>query len=50
MSGKRDDDYVPPKDAAEAKAREYEDAHDHARAGKEKQGTSGSTKPHSVRN
>ena len=45
-----DDDYVPPKDAADAKAREYEETHDHARGGHEKQGTNTSSKPHSVRN
>ncbi len=46
----QDEDYVPPKDAADAKAQEYEDKYDHARGGHNKQGTSGSVKPHSVRN
>ena len=44
-----DEDYVAPKDKSEAQARDYEDSH-HDRAGHEKQGTSGSAKPHSVRN
>ena len=42
-------DYVAPKDAADAKARQYEDSH-HDRAGQDKSAPKGSSKPHSVRN
>jgi hypothetical protein len=49
MSG-HDDGSNKPRDAAEAKAQEFEDKHDHQRGGHDKQGTSGSSKPHSVRN
>ncbi len=46
-----DDDYVPPKDAAEAKARAYEDAQDGKAPGHggNKKGTSTSVKVSSVR-
>jgi hypothetical protein len=43
------DDYVAPRDSAEKKAQDFEDKYDHQRGGHEKQGTSGSVKPHSVR-
>eukprot|EP00331_Platyophrya_macrostoma_P025589 CAMPEP_0176437448 /NCGR_PEP_ID=MMETSP0127-20121128/18631_1 /TAXON_ID=938130 /ORGANISM="Platyophrya macrostoma, Strain WH" /LENGTH=48 /DNA_ID= /DNA_START= /DNA_END= /DNA_ORIENTATION= len=48
MSGKNED-YVPPKDKAEALAEEYENAH-HERAGHGKEAPSHQSKPHSVRN
>lgn len=48
---KQQDDYVPPKDAADAKAREYEDKYvEHTRAGHDKTGDKHSAKPSSVRN
>jgi hypothetical protein len=43
-----DENVVVPRDAAEAKAQEYEDGH-HDRAGHNKQAPSGASKPHSVR-
>jgi hypothetical protein len=48
MSG-HDDNTSKPRDAADAKAQEYEDKYDHQRGGHDKQGTSGSVKPSSVR-
>eukprot|EP00672_Neobodo_designis_P019429 CAMPEP_0174838268 /NCGR_PEP_ID=MMETSP1114-20130205/7285_1 /TAXON_ID=312471 /ORGANISM="Neobodo designis, Strain CCAP 1951/1" /LENGTH=50 /DNA_ID=CAMNT_0016072363 /DNA_START=70 /DNA_END=222 /DNA_ORIENTATION=+ len=49
MPAKTDADNKP-RDAAEAKAQEFEDKYDHQRGGHDKQGTQGSVKPHSVRN
>lgn len=46
----QDDDYVAPKDDAERKALEYEDAHEHERGGKDKQGDQHHVKPSAARN
>ena len=45
----QDDDYVPPKDKAEAQARQYEETHDHEKTGgHEKTAPSHQSKPKSV--
>ncbi|CBH14191.1 hypothetical protein, conserved [Trypanosoma brucei gambiense DAL972] len=48
MPPKGNEDYVPPKDKAEALAEEYESAH-HDRAGSNKSAPSHQSKPKSVR-
>ena len=44
----QDEDYVAPKDKADAQARQYEESHDHERAGHEKSAPSHQAKPKSV--